>query len=343
MDGTKVNWLSNSQSIRASKTMLKYTSCDVTVKEHMLSKRILVTGGAGFIGSHIVEALEDRGEQVLVVDDLSSGRRENLSTSTNILELTIGDEDFRREAIKFQPDVIIHCAAQSSVSVSMRCPVKDAETNIVGGVNVATVAIESGCKQFVYINTGGALYGEPEYLPCDEIHPIKPLSAYGLSKWTLESYLKLLISDSIPLKTLRLANVYGPRQDPHGEAGVIAIFGLQMLQGEEVVVFGDGEQTRDFVYVTDVAEAVLLAMESKESITANIGSEVALSVNDLFALMSTYTDYGKKPRFQGVRLGDVKHIVLDNKFSKKSLGWQTTTSIEDGLKQTLEWLQWSLR
>ena len=274
-----------------------------------------------------------------MVDDLSSGHAENLPANVDMLELGIGGYSFRREAARFKPDAIVHCAAQASVSVSMRSPVIDAETNIVSGLSVLTAAVESGCKQFVYINTGGALYGRPDYLPCDEDHPIRPISAYGLSKWTLEAYLNMLLPDSIPLKTLRLANVYGPRQDPNGEAGVVSIFGLRMIHGGEPAIFGDGEQTRDFVYVQDVARAVVKALSSDKPLTVNIGSGRGLSVNDLFKTMAKQTGYKKKAKHGPERAGDVKHIVLDCTLAQKLLGWEAEVSIEDGLKRTIEWLR----
>jgi UDP-glucose 4-epimerase len=311
----------------------------MVARRFALAKRVLVTGGAGFVGSHIVDALLDQGHHVLVVDDLSTGDTGNLPANVDLLELGVGGYSFRREAKRFQPDAIVHCAAQASVAVSMQRPAFDAEVNVVAGLNTLTAAAESDCQQFVYINTGGALYGQPQYLPCDEDHPIRPISAYGLSKWTLECYLSVVLPRSIASKVLRLANVYGPRQDPNGEAGVVAIFGLQMLQNGQVKIFGDGEQTRDFVHVSDVAQAVCLALGSDRALTVNIGSGTALSVNDLFKKMAGSAGYAKPPEYHPERPGDVKHVVLDCRRAEKLLGWRATTSMERGLNQTFEWLR----
>ena len=217
--------------------------------------RILVTGGAGFIGSHIVDGLLAQGDSVLVVDDLSAGKRSNLAGAVDLVEMDIGSPDLIDVVSEFRPDAISHLAAQSSVAVSMTQPSLDARSNILGGINLIDTAIASSCGQIVYITTGGALYGIPDYLPCDENHPVRPTSAYGLSKWTLECCPNLLLPESIALKALRLSNVDGLRQDPHGEAGVVSIFSSLMVKGESAMIFGNGEQTRDFVYVGDVARA----------------------------------------------------------------------------------------
>ena len=274
----------------------------------------------------------------MVVDNMSTGKKSNLSPEARLEELDIGDPRLLEVASSFRPDLITHCAAQPSVAVSMANPGLDAESNIVGGINVCQAAILSACARFVYINTGGALYGEPEYMPCDEDHPIRPISPYGLSKWTLELYLRILLPTSIPLKVLRLANVYGPRQDPEGEAGVVSIFGLRMLRGEPITIFGDGEQTRDFVYVGDVARAHELAQEVSEPVTVNISSGKATTVNEVFRLMVPGTDYRLAPVHEAERPGDVRHIVLANARAKRMLGWRPKTTLREGLSDTLAWL-----
>ncbi|MCC6780255.1 MAG: NAD-dependent epimerase/dehydratase family protein [Hyphomicrobiales bacterium] len=299
--------------------------------------RVLVTGGAGFIGSHIVDLLLAQGHTPLVVDDLSSGKRSNLPDDVELVVMDIRDPQLIEVAASFRPDAISHCAAQASVAVSMKEPVRDADINILGGLNVVRAAQESGCSQFVYITTGGALYGIPEYLPCDEDHPIRPLSAYGLSKWTLEQYLGILLAGSMPVKVLRLANIYGPRQDPHGEAGVVSIFASRMLAGEPVTIFGDGEQTRDFVYVGDVARAHDLALGSGEPLAVNISTETPLTVNELFRIMAEQTGYGREPIHAGERAGDLKHSVLSNARARRLLGWEPRMPIEEGLRETLAW------
>jgi len=299
--------------------------------------RILVTGGAGFIGSHIVGNLLMRGDEVLVVDDLSTGRRDNVSGAAELVALDVADPALSKLMMDFRPQVVSHCAAQVSVTVSMDDPALDARINILGGINVALAAIAAGCSEFLYINTGGALYGTPDYMPCDEDHPIRPISGYGLSKWVLELYLKLLIPDSMRLKVLRLANVYGPRQIASGEAGVVAVFAERLSRGQEVSIFGDGEQTRDFVFVSDVARAHQLALEASESLTVNIGTGEAISVNTLFSVMAAHTGYALRPVYAAERPGEIKHMVLDAKRANRLLGWTPETSLQDGLRQTLAW------
>ena len=304
--------------------------------------RVLVTGGAGFVGSHIVERLLERGDQALVVDDMSTGSSENLPREVRLEELDIGDPALLKLASSFRPNVITHCAAQASVTASMADPSLDAATNILGGINVCQAAIRSGCAQLIYISTGGALYGPPDYLPCDEDHPIRPVSAYGLSKWTLECYLRMLLPDSLPLKVLRLANVYGPRQDPEGEAGVVAIFGQSILRSDPVTIFGDGEQTRDFVYAEDAARAHELAQRASESVTVNIGSAAATTVNELYRLMAAETGYTLPPVHQAERHGDIRHVVLANSRAQRRLGWTPSTPLVDGIRETLAWLRTQL-
>ena len=297
--------------------------------------RVLVTGGAGFVGSHIVDQLVRQGDDVMVVDDLSTGLESNIAPEARLVKLDIGDPSLIDVARSFKPDLVSHCAAQASVPVSMAEPWRDALTNIVGGINVCQAAMESGCPQFIYVTTGGALYGEPDYLPCDEEHPIRPISAYGLSKWTLEQYLHILLPSRFRLIVLRLANVYGPRQDPFGESGVVAVFGRLMLRREGVNIDGDGEQTRDFVYAGDVARAHALAQNAQESLTVNVSSGEGLSINTLFRLMAEETFYPLPPEYRDERPGDVKHVVLDNTRAKRQLGWEPQTTLVDGLRQTI--------
>ncbi len=259
--------------------------------------RVLVTGGAGFVGSHVVDGLLADGHDVLVVDDLSTGTGANLPPDVQLADVDIADEAFVSVAKSFRPDVISHLAAQSSVPVSMSDPVLDARANILGGLNVLRAATETGCRQVVYTNTGGALYGEPDYLPCDEDHPIRPISPYALSKWASECYFRMLLPDSIPLKVLRGANIYGPRQDPHGESGVVAIFLRRMLDGGPVRIFGDGEHTRDYVYVGDFVEAHRMAMDYADSLVVNIGTGEGTSVNDIFRHLQSVTGNAAPPTY----------------------------------------------
>lgn len=298
--------------------------------------RVLVTGGAGFVGSHVVDGLLGRGHEVMVVDDLSTGAGSNLPDDVEFAEVDVAGPHFVETAKSFRPDVISHAAAQSSVSVSMREPDRDARVNIIGGLNVCRAAVEAECEQVVYINTGGALYGEPVYLPCDEEHPIQPVSGYALSKWTSESYFRILLPSSIPVKALRLGNVYGPRQDPHGEAGVVAIFVGSMLAGEAVHIFGDGEQTRDYVYIRDVVRAHGMAMEYDDSISVNVATGVGTTVNELFRSLRGLIGPGKEPVYGAPRPGDVRGVVLDPSKARRVLGWNADVSLLDGLEETVE-------
>ena len=218
-------------------------------------------------------------------------------------------------------------------------PVFDAKNNILSGLNLLKISIESNVNQILYLGTGGALYGEPEYLPCDESHPIRPISPYGLSKWTLEKYIDLIVPDTILKKVLRLGNVYGPRQDHKGASGVVAIFLSKMLLGEKVEIYGDGNQIRDFVFISDILDAIELSLKSDVSFTANIGSAIGVSVNEIFEILSKETLYKNKPVFQTKSSGDIDRIILSNNKAKSDLNWSPKISIEEGLKKTSEWFK----
>ena len=276
----------------------------------------------------------ENGHEVLVVDDLSTGTRSNLSSHVEFACLEVADDNFVNLVKSFRPEVISHLAAQASVPVSVSDPIRDARVNIMGGLNVLRAAMETDCEQVLYISTGGALYGEPDYLPCDEEHPIRPISAYGLSKWTSECYFRIILPDSIPLKVLRLANPYGPRQNPHGESGVVAIFLRRMLNGEPVTINGDGEHTRDYFYVGDVAEAHEMAMNHDESLVANIGTGEGTSVNDIFLHLQKVTGYSEPAIYGPPRPGDVRHIALDASRARRVLGWEPKVGLMEGLEMT---------
>ena len=301
--------------------------------------KIIITGGAGFIGSSIVDRLIINGNQVLVLDNLSSGKLENINTSAEFVNIDLCDPSLKNVFFDFRPDAVIHCAAQVSVMDSQLDPVFDAKNNILSGLNLLKISIESNVNQILYLGTGGALYGEPEYLPCDESHPIRPISPYGLSKWTLEKYIDLIVPDTILKKILRLGNVYGPRQDHKGASGVVAIFLSKMLLGEKVEIYGDGNQIRDFVFISDILDAIELSLKSDVSFTANIGSAIGVSVNEIFEILSKETLYKNKPVFQTKSSGDIDRIILSNNKAKSDLNWSPKISMEEGLKKTSEWFK----
>jgi len=296
--------------------------------------RAVVTGGAGFIGSHVVDRLIAVGYEVLMVDDSSSGFRSNVPSAALLEECDVADSAIEAALATWHAEVVVHCAAQVSVASSVRDPFLDARSNIMGTARTVQAAASSGCRRFVYVTTGGALYGEPRYLPCDEAHQIAPLSPYGLSKWTGERYLTLLAPDSMPRIVLRLANVYGPRQRADGEGGVVSIFAERMKSGLPVEINGDGEQTRDFVYVGDVVDAVVAAINATSSTTVNIGTERAVSVLGLFWALSAIAGYSRSPVFVEPRPGDIRHSCLAIGKARLELDWSPQTKLEAGLTET---------
>ncbi len=298
--------------------------------------RVLVTGGAGFIGSHVVDGLLAAGHEVAVLDNLATGRREQVAPGARLFELDLRDGDGVTAALReWRPQAVCHLAAQSAVRVSIERPDFDAEVNIVGGLRLLRACRDVGVGRLVYTSTGGALYGEPERLPADESHPIRPLSPYGLSKYAFERYLEVVAADGPEAVTLRPANVYGPRQDPHGEAGVVAIFIERMLRGEPVRIFGSGEQQRDFVEVSDVVAAFLLALASERTGAYNIGRGELTSVNELFAKLAALTGYGREPERTPPVPGEVARISLDASKAARELGWRPAVSLDDGLRRAV--------
>jgi len=305
--------------------------------------RILVTGGAGFIGSHVVDALLAAGAEVAVVDNLATGHKENLSRAAPFNQLDLQDASLLEVFRSQRPETVVHLAAQSSVAVSMRDPALDARSNILGAINLLRCCQETGVGKLVYASTGGALYGEPVYLPCDENHPIQPLSYYALSKHTVERYLQLCgATAGLRYVILRLANVYGPRQDPQGEAGVVAIFANLMLRGQPPTIFGDGEQTRDFIYVGDVARACLLALERGEGQAYNIGTGTRTSVNTIFKQLAQLTGYRpsvEAAAYKPARPGEVRHIALSPQKAAQELGWRPQVALAEGLQSTVSYFR----
>ena len=299
--------------------------------------RILVTGGAGFIGSHVAEHMLSDGHQVAVVDNLSTGNRGNIPTGVPLFECDIRDRQLMQVFEEFRPEVVCHLAAQMSVRVSLQEPRLDASTNVEGSINLLECAHATGTTKIIYASTGGALYGEPGYLPCDEQHPVHPLSHYGISKHTVEHYLELYAGlYGLDFTVLRYPNVYGPRQDADGEAGVVAIFAGRMLEGQPLTIYGDGHQQRDFVHVSDVARANVLALSRGSGGILNLGSNRGTSVLEIFDGLAALTSYRKAPVFEPARPGEVYRIYLTGEQARAVLGWEPVITLDEGLKDTVE-------
>jgi UDP-glucose 4-epimerase len=292
--------------------------------------RAVVTGGAGFIGSNLVDALLERGDEVVVVDNLASGKRENVNGDATFLE-----HDIRQPIPLDATDVVFHLAAQADVQTSMKKPGYDAEVNVVGTANVIEAARGAGA-QVVFSSTGGAIYGECDR-PANEDYPRRPMSPYGIAKLCGEEYLsgwnRIHGSGHV---ALRFANVYGPRQDSGLEGGVVAIFLERMARGQETAIYGDGLQTRDFVYVGDVV-AALLAAVGNDGGTFNVGTGVETTIAELHAVCRDVAGVREEPRLEDARLGDVQRSVLDASRAERELGWRAQTSLEDGLRDTYAW------
>ena len=303
-------------------------------------RTLLVTGGAGFIGSHLVDALLARGDTVAVIDDMSSGKPDYLNPAAEMHETDIRDDRINQVIQTVRPHVVFHVAAQISVSVSAREPKLDAETNILGTLNVLDAMVSAGASKMVFVSTGGAMYGEPETLPAPETAKARPAAPYGASKLAAENYLPIYKGlHGIDYSIIRPANVYGPRQDPHGEAGVVAIFTRAMLAGEPIKIFGEGTDERDYVYVEDVVDALVRASESPGTGPYNIGSGIGTSVNEIASTLAALTGYSREPEPFPPRPGDLRRISLDASLAKKELGWSPTTSLNDGLRRTVEWFR----
>jgi len=305
--------------------------------------RTLVTGGAGFIGSNLVDALLARGDDVTVVDDLSSGRIENLSGAldrgTQLERLDIRDrETLARVVGEAQPEAIFHLAAQVDVRLSLDDPAYDARTNVEGTINVLEAARHAGAGRVVFSSTGGAIYGETDELPTPESVAPLPMAAYGQSKFCAERYLGLYERlYGMSTIALRFGNVYGPRQDPHGEAGVIAIFCGRLRSGTQPRIYGDGTQTRDYIYVGDLVEALLSAGDGDELGVVNIGTQIETSVLEIVRLLSDVHGPGApEPEFAPARLGEIERSCLDASRAHAVLGWQAHTTIAEGLRFTYE-------
>ncbi len=300
----------------------------------------MVTGGAGFIGSNIVDAYLAAGHEVFVLDDLSSGSVENLSPKANFFHMDIRDLQIERVFEEHRFDVVNHLAAQMDVRKSVADPVFDATVNVVGTLNVMENCLKHGVGRVIFSSTGGAIYGEQDYFPADEGHPTRPLSPYGIAKLAVEKYLFYYNAvQGINYVVLRYANVFGPRQNPHGEAGVVAIFTSKLLKGEDAVINGDGRQTRDYTYVGDVVRANVLALDYDKSDIFNIGTAKETDVNTIFRKLRDSVGTGAEEKHGPAKAGEQQRSVIDYSKAKRILGWEPRVSLDEGIDLTVKYFR----
>jgi len=304
--------------------------------------RILVTGGAGFIGSHTVDALVAIGShEVSVVDNLSAGKRDQINPGTRFHQADIRDAaEVGRIIGEARPEVIVHFAAQMDVRRSVADPAFDAQVNLVGFLNLMEAARQHGLRRVVFSSTGGAIYGEQDTFPADESHPCRPVSPYGVAKFSTESYLFFYKAQyGIDYAAMRYANVYGPRQDPHGEAGVVAIFCGRLLEDKPVTIFGDGKQTRDYVYVGDVVRANVAAVTASATGPINVGTGIETDVNQLYRALAAAAGSDRPPTYAPARLGEQSRSVIAAMRARRELGWSPQVTIEEGLRRTYDFFK----
>ena len=300
--------------------------------------RVLVTGGAGFIGSHIVDALVEQGHTVSVVDNLAEGSRVNLNPDAMFFDVSINDPDGLEKAFaQANPDVVSHHAAQISVRNSMYDPTHDAQVNIIGSLNVLQAAVKHGAERIIFPSTS-AVYAKPNHLPMDETHPLSPESVYGVSKLSVENFIRLYTGTyGIKHKILRYGNVFGPRQNPHGEAGVVAIFTGQFMRGEQPTIFGDGGKTRDYIFVNDIVAANTAALDATgDNETYNIAWGIGVSDFEIFDAVRAASDSCMQPNYAPVRPGEAQHVRLDSAKAQSALSWRPQVSLYDGILQVIE-------
>jgi UDP-glucose 4-epimerase len=300
--------------------------------------KVLVTGGAGFIGSHLVDRLVMEGHEAVVVDNLATGKRRNINRAARFYKMDIQSWRLERVFRNERPNVVMHLAAQMDVRKSVEDPMFDAQVNVLGTLNVLQQAVRHGVRKVIFSSSGGAIYGEQEIYPAPEVHVTKPLSPYGLSKLCGEQYLSYYQRVSgLQAVSLRYANVYGPRQDPEGEAGVVAIFIQKMLNNEQAVINGNGRQTRDFVFVDDVV------MGQETQGTYNVGTGVETSINDLFRILIQHTGSTCKEIHGPAKKGEQARSVIDNTKLRHEVSWEPRADLSDGLKKTVEYFRERLR
>ncbi len=306
--------------------------------------KILVTGGAGFIASHITDAFVNEGHQVVVLDDLSSKFEKNVNPKAKFVKGNICDKVLvERLFAEEQFDLVNHHAAQMDVRRSVKDPAFDANTNILGTINLLQNAIKYNVKKFMFASTGGAVYGEQSYFPADENHPTQPRSPYGISKLAVEKYLYFYNAEyGLNYTILRYANIYGPRQNPFGEAGVVAIFSTKLLKGEQPIINGSGEQTRDYVFVGDVVKANLFTLNDDANEIYNVGTGIETNVNQLFHKLNKIIGAGKEEKHGPAAPGEQMRSVITSEKLFKKFGWKPSTVLEDGLKLTVEFFKENL-
>ncbi|NUQ79994.1 MAG: NAD-dependent epimerase/dehydratase family protein [Bacteroidetes bacterium] len=306
--------------------------------------RILVTGGAGFIGSHLTDAFIAAGHEVCVVDNLYSGFRHQVNSSARFIEMDIADRAIETIFLDFRPEVVVHQAAQMDVRKSVSDPMFDAKVNILGSINLLESCRKYEVRKVLFASTGGAIYGEQDYFPADENHPLRPVSPYGICKATVEKYLFYYHTVyGLSYISLRYGNIYGPKQNPHGEAGVIAIFAKKLLAGAQPVINGDGLQTRDYTFVGDVVKANLLALNHQGSGVFNVGTGHETTVNELFHLINSGLGTGANEVHAETKAGEQRRSVLSSAKIKSEMGWAPSTTLKDGLPETLRWFSETYR
>ncbi len=302
--------------------------------------KILVTGGAGFIGSHIVDGFLNEGHEVIVIDNLSTGRKENINPQAKFYLMDIRSEKLDSVFKEEMVDIVCHQAAQMDIRKSVADPVNDADVNILGTLNILQSCIRHRVKKMLFASTGGAVYGEQEVFPCDENHPLRPVSPYGVTKLSVEKYLFFYgIEYGLKYIILRYANVYGPRQNSSGEAGVVAIFASKLIAGESPTINGDGKQTRDYVFVGDVVQANLKSLMYKENTIFNIGTGVETDVNCIFKMLRVITNQKIQEKHGPPKKGEQHRSVIDYQKANRLLGWKPEIGLEEGLKRTVAFVR----